>query len=309
MTVIEFPRARQRSSDQTVQSLLPIWQTRRLADGYRPRGVESYVAKVNQFLAWSTDVRPSAIDAELIKAYKIVLYERGLAPGTIRHSLTVLRSFCAWCVTEKLMGHNPALGVMHPKVAGPDPDPLTRAQIDTLLAILDAPPQSHKVTWRRNRRAIMLGLYCGLRIAEIAELRWRDVDLARGELIVRRVAGKGGKSRVVPICDECLDELKLARSMRPADAVVDQGDGKPLTVKSLAHIHERWLRARGMTIHSHQLRKTFATELYLAGEDLFTIQRLLGHSDPKTTLRYIGASAPKERTAVQKLRFRAKTPD
>lgn len=60
-----------------------------------------------------------------------------------------------------------------------------------------------------------------------------------------------------------------------------------------------------MGIHSHQLRKTFATELYLRGEDLATIQRLLGHADPKTTMRYIGASAMKEQEAVNRLTLRA----
>jgi site-specific recombinase XerD len=102
------------------------------------------------------------------------------------------------------------------------------------------------------------------------------------------------------------DELRCATSRRSSDAVIDQGDGTKLTPKSLAHIFERWLADRGLKIHPHQLRKTFATELYVAGEDLTTIQRLLGHKDPKTTMRYLGASAQKERDAVQKLRFRDK---
>jgi integrase len=123
---------------------------------------------------------------------------------------------------------------------------------------------------------------------------------------VRKVGGKGGNSRVVPICEELGDERRCATSRRSSDAVIDQGDGTKLTPKSLAHIFERWLADRGLKIHPHQLRKTFATELYVAGEDLTTIQRLLGHKDPKTTMRYLDASAQKERDAVQKLRFRDK---
>lgn len=303
-SVVAFPSAPVRVSTKSVRSLIPTWRTSRLADGLRPRGVSSYVAKMEQFLTWSGDLATSAITSELIQRYKVALYERGLAAGTIRHSLTVLRSFCGWCITQGLLESNPALLVAHPRVEGPDPDPLTRIQIDQLLDVMDLPPQSHKATWQRNRRAVALGLYAGMRIAEIAELKWGDIDLARGEIIIRRVAGKGGKSRVVPICDELEAELRLAKHMRASDAVVDQGNGKPLTVKSLAHIFERWLATRGIHIHAHQLRKTFATELYVAGEDLATIQRLLGHTDPKTTMRYLGASAPKERAAVQKLKFR-----
>lgn len=309
VSVIAFPAAATRVSAQSVTSLIPAWRISRLADGHRPRGVASYVAKVEQFVAWCGDLAPREISADLIQRYKVALYERELAMGTIRHSLTVLRSFCGWCVDQGVLTSNPALSVAHPRVEQPDPDPLTRLQIDQLLAALDRPPQSHKLTWRRNRRAVALGLYAGMRIAEIAELRWGDVDLARGEIIIRKQAGKGGKSRVVPICVELEDELKPGKACRAKDAVVDQGNGKPLTVKSLAHIFERWLDTRGVHIHAHQLRKTFATELYVAGEDLATIQRLLGHTDPKTTMRYLGASAPKERAAVQKLRFRATPPD
>ncbi len=59
-------------------------------------------------------------------------------------------------------------------------------------------------------------------IAEAAEPRWGDVDLDRGEIIVRRVGGKGGKSRVVPVCAELSDELRSATSRRPGDAVIDR---------------------------------------------------------------------------------------
>lgn len=304
MTVIAFRGATTRQAAQTLEALIPSWRISRLADGHRPRGVASYVAKLEQFLVWSGAAAPGDFSSELIARYKIALYERDLASGTIRHSLTVLRSFGDYLVAQGVITHNPALLVGHPRVEQPDPDPLTRAQIDRLLAIIDVLPQSHKLTWRRNRRAVMLGLYAGMRIAEIAELKWGDIDLARGEIIIRKKGGKGGKSRVVPICDELGVELRLAKHHLASDAVVDQGNGKPLTVKSLAHIFERWLANRGIHIHAHQLRKTFATELYVAGEDLATIQRLLGHSDPKTTMRYLGASAPKERAAVQKLRFR-----
>jgi len=152
-------------------------------------------------------------------------------------------------------------------------------------------------------------LYGGLRIAETAGLERRDIDLDRLTITLRPEITKGGHTRQVPICDELLIELESIRDYLPEWAVVDQGEqdgrrGKALKVKSLAHYFERTLPRRGLRIHAHQLRKTFATELYLTGEDTATIQRLLGHSDPKTTMRYIGASVEKERAAVQKLRFR-----
>lgn len=301
------------SSSPTLAALLPLWIRDRRADGRRPRGVESYEAIFRRFIRFAGDRPVDQVTAELVKDYKRDLMIR-VAPGTARHALTVVRMFCEWAVTEGYLVHNPALSIPHPHVETPDPDPLSRSEIGALLTALDAPQHSHKATWGRNRRAVCLMLYAGLRLAEVAGLERRDLDLDRRTLTVRRESGKGGKPRVVPIGDELLRELESIRAYRPPWAVVDQGDtpgkrGRPLAIKSLAHIFERWLVRRGITLHAHQLRKTFATELYLRGEDLTTIQRLLGHNDPKTTMRYIGASAAKEQTAVDRLRFRAEAED
>lgn len=309
--VIAFRRPR--PAEPTILHLLPDWLRDRRSDGRRESGVESYEAILGRFVRDVGDMPPSGITVDLVKTYKRELMAR-VAPGTARHALTVLRTFCAWCVEEGYLSTNPALLVAHPRVVPPNPDPLSAAEIVALLAALDAPQRSHKTTWRRNRRAVCLMLYAGLRIAEVAGLEWRDIDLDRCEIIVRKEIAKGGNPRTVPICDELAAELRAARFRSPSYAVVDQGDGwkqrgKALESKSLAHLFERWLPRRGISIHAHQLRKTFATELYLRGEDLATIQRLLGHADPKTTMRYIGASAQKERTAVQKLTFRAESRD
>lgn len=309
MAIINFAQAIRRWRQPTLTTLKDAWLADRRSDNKRPRGIANYADVFARFIAFAGDIPPQDVTEELIKDYKRDLMGR-VAPGTARHALTVVRAFLTWCVVERYVIENVALRVPHPRIEEPNPDPLSSDQITQLLALCDQPPRSHRATWRRNRRAVFLMLYAGLRLAEVAGLEWRDIDLGRGLITVRKEIAKGGKPRVVPICDELAAELAAAGPHARADAVVDQGEtpegrGTPLTEKSLAHIFERWLTGRGLDIHAHQLRKTFATELYLAGEDLVTIQRLLGHSDPKTTMRYIGASSPKERAAVMKLTFRA----
>lgn len=312
MRIISFQQAAHRLRPTLVNprlsQLIPEWIAHRHAEGHTERGVQAYKDKIGQFHAFAGDIHPREITEELVEDYRRDQMERCEA-STARNVLTVLRSFCDWAVRKGYMDMNTAKLVAHPKVTPPNPDPLTREQIDQLLAICDQPPQSHKATWRRNRRAVYLMLYAGLRIAEVAGLEWRDIDLRRGTITIRKEIAKGKRARVVWIAEELEAELRAATRRRSHEAVIDQGEtdegqGKPLTVKSLAHIFERWLPTRGLTIHAHQLRKTFATELYLAGEEIPTIQRLLGHSDPKTTMRYIGASSLKERDAIMKLRFR-----
>jgi integrase/recombinase XerC len=309
MVLISFTQAARKYRQPTLAALADPWLDDRRADGKRPRGVANYGDVFARFVVFvGSDVCVGAVSEETIKAYKRDLMSRVQA-ATARHALTVVRSFLAWCVAEGYVRENVALRVLHPTVEAPNPDPLSSEQIARLLAICDAPPRSHKATWRRNRRAVFLMLYAGLRLAEVAGLEWRDIDLRRGEITVRKEVAKGGRPRIVPIAEELDAELRVAGPRARHTFVVDQGDtpeGRKLglTPKSLAHIFERWITGRGLDIHAHQLRKTFATELYLAGEDLITIQRLLGHADPKTTARYIGASSPKARAAVMKLKFR-----
>ena len=106
--------------------------------------------------------------------------------------------------------------------------------------------QTLHITWCRNRRAIFLMLFAGLRISEAAALRWRDVDLEGRYLVVRD--GKGGKDRSVPLHPILLTELNKAPAHRPNWAVAGKADGSSMTVKSMAHIFERWLPERGLTI-------------------------------------------------------------
>lgn len=313
-----------------ITDLLDDWCNARLADGMQSRGVARYRQHMEAFLAWAgDDLRVDQLDRRRIADYKTALGSRPtrrrrrgdpegklVSPGTTRNALTVLRSFCEWCIEREYLAENPAQGVKHPRVIPPPPNVLTRPQIRDLFRAIDTPPHSYRATWPRNRRCILLMLYAGLRREEVANLRWGEIDLERRELVV--AYGKGGRSRVVPICRELLVELAQA-GPRPAHVpVVDQGDGTEVGLdhKAIGHIFERWLPRRWPVaegelpplVSPHQLRRTFATELYVRGVDLLTIQRLLGHTDPKTTLRYIAASSEKEHTAVELLRFRAELP-
>ena len=143
-------------------------------------------------------------------------------------------------------------------------------------------------TWCRNRRAIFLMLFAGLRISEAAALRWRDVDLEGRYLVVRD--GKGGKDRSVPLHPILLAELNKAPAHRPNWAVAGKADGSCMTVKSMAHIFERWLPERGLTISAHQLCHSFATELLRKRADIREIQELLGHNSSRTTEIYTHVS-------------------
>ncbi len=133
--------------------------------------------------------------------------------------------------------------------------------------------------------AVALGAFAGLRRAEICRLEWGDVDLERGQLIVRKAKSK--RFRAVPIARR-LSEI-LARAPRGESPFVALRDGKPWTInimsKEVADLGHR-LGLSAKLRGPHALRETFASLLAEVGENLYQIKDWLGHSSIAVTERY-----------------------
>ena len=155
---------------------------------------------------------------------------------------------------------------------------------------------------------ILVGLRTGLRFGELIALRWEDVDLVAGRLMVRKsiVKGregdpKGRKSREVPLGDDVLQALKKHRHLRGPRVFCDD-DGKVLrTPKSRWELEKACKKAGLRLVGWHTLRHSFASHLVTRGVSIVTVQRLLGHVDIKTTMRYAHLSPDVARDAVWRL--------
>jgi integrase len=140
---------------------------------------------------------------------------------------------------------------------------------------------------------IVVGLRTGLRQGELLALRWEDVDLTAGRLLVRRsvfegIVGtpKNGKGREVPLGEEVLRTLKAFRHLR-GPLVFCAEDGRMLTKGECKHPLWRTCRRAGLRrIGWHVLRHTFASHLAMRGVALKAIQELLGHATIEMTMRY-----------------------
>jgi site-specific recombinase XerD len=116
-----------------------------------------------------------------------------------------------------------------------------------------------------------------------------------------RVMGKGAKLRAVPISPELWQlvqrhVLLTGRSLishadarKPLLASREGGGGKPLTTRSVRYIVKKYANTAGITkaISPHSIRHTVGTNMAVNEAPLLIIQQFLGHSDPKTTMRYI----------------------
>lgn len=161
------------------------------------------------------------------------------------------------------------------------PKPVSRHIIDLLI----------KSTTNLKHRVLLELMYdTGLRRGEVIKLRWEDIDLINGELRVNQ--GKGNKDRLIGIGKDIIQhllDLKISTPKNNPFIFFSQS-------RTYTHITGRTVEAilentckkanLGYTINPHRLRHSFATHSLEIGTDIRVLQELLGHSSPKTTMRY-----------------------
>jgi site-specific recombinase XerD len=182
---------------------------------------------------------------------------------------------------------------------------LTSSQITALQSACSRDPTAAGV-----RDAAIIGvLYgTGLRRAEIVKLDCSHYKQDANELTV--ISGKGGKDRLVYVPDGVVDAIKDWLRLRGSDAgplfchvnKAGRVSARRLSGQGIWHI----LRKRGSeagveSFSPHDLRRSFITDLLTDGADIFVVQQLAGHSDPKTTMRYDRRGEVAKRTAARKL--------
>lgn len=255
------------------------------------RTVETYAASIRQLTA---ALGPAATPADLTPQQLLIWQSdrRRCAAATIGRDISAVRAYCRWCIRRGYRADDPTIDLLRPKRPDPLPRCLTAGELAVLENALAAPlpPYSEKRARRvrsRDKLAILLMLYAGLRLSEVLSLEWlRDVDLDRAMLTVR--SGKGGKSRAIPLHSRLAAALAAVPPKQRAGRVIGRKGGAELSDGALPHLFDRWLAPDyGLAISAHMLRHTFAVELLRHGADIRQIQLLLGHSSLATTQRYL----------------------
>jgi len=241
------------------------------------------------------------MDRSVVRRYVAWLKSRGLKASSVARHLNSLRSFCNYLRESQYTEADPFFRISLPKRPQEVPAHLTAEEAEALLAA--AGRQRCVFNAFRDTAVLSVLLYTGVRRSEALNLRLSDLDLAGGTLQV--VAGKGGKSRVLPLlpapCEALSDWLELRPTDCGHDRVFTCKWGAPLSKRGLASCLSRALQAAGIRrpgITLHSLRHTFACLLLKGGCDLYSLQRMLGHSRLDTTAGYLHATVEDLREAV-----------
>lgn len=137
----------------------------------------------------------------------------------------------------------------------------------------------------KHKFSLMLLYYGGLRLSEVINLRWSDVDFERGLIHIK--AAKGGKDRIVFLHEKIKDALATSKANDEGLILLSER-GNKYNKRSIQMIVMNASKKAGIrkNVTPHTLRHSFATHLLEAGADIRYIQELLGHKNLQTTQIY-----------------------
>ena len=230
---------------------------------------------------------------------------KGLSAKTVRNIHQILSSALKLAQEQRLIHSNPAEGCALPRVEHQEMKTLTTVQLASFF--------------REARESGVFELYylelaTGLRRGELLGLKWEDVDLARGDLRVRRQVSRingevveaplktKNAYRTLPLAEDTVSVLKeQRRKVGNSPWVFPSPNGGPISPDSVLHMLHRVLKRAGLPkVRFHDLRHTFATLALQNGVDVKTVSGMLGHFSAGFTLdTYAHITSAAQRQAAQ----------
>ncbi len=232
---------------------------------YSKETAKAYTSHVKKYL-FSIENSPNLQNARNYITKKLEKND----PSSVHHSIFAIEYFFKNILNTKIYIPKPKRNKKLPII-------LTKEEIKAMI---------NKTINIKHKLIIKLLYGCGLRVSEIINLKNHDLNFNE-ELIYIKLA-KGKKDRFVKIPSSIKEELESYCKLNNTELLFPSNRSGKLTKKTIAKIVQNAAKKAGITkrVYPHLLRHSFATHLLEQGTDLKIIQKLLGHSDIKTTQLY-----------------------
>jgi site-specific recombinase XerD len=196
--------------------------------------------------------------------------------SSFKHLVYGLRKLYVLFGKDELMLHLPSI-----KASNKLPTVLSKAEVKRLLKAL-----------KHTRERVMFALVydTGMRISELTNLLISDVDLDRGQVHIRQ--SKNKKDRYLPLSPHAIHGIKKHLILdQPKDYLFESTTRKGIPISQTrirVLLKEAVEKAQiKKSVHVHTLRHTYATHQLEAGQNIVTLQELMGHADIRTTMMYL----------------------
>lgn len=237
-----------------------------LLKNYSKQTIKGYLNHVKKYLEFADK---KGINQNSAREFALKKLRAG-EPASTGHNIFAIKYFF-----KEILNQN--LDIPNPKRNKTIPDILTIEEIRKMI----------EVTSNIKHKLIIKMLYgCGFRVSEIVNLKKLDVNFEEGLIKIR--LAKGNKDRFVKIPEAIKEVLATYCKIESSEILFQSIRGSKLTKKTIAKIVQNSAKKACIKkrVYPHLLRHSFATHLLEQGIDLRIIQKLLGHSDIKTTQIY-----------------------
>ncbi len=219
-------------------------------------------------------MHPLTIKNDEIRAFLIKLNKGDYSKNTINQYINVIKLYYEKAHKREISNKY----IFRPKRPNKLPDILSMSEIQKLFS---------QIKNLKHHCLLILTYSGGLRRSETINLRTKDIDFERNQILIR--SGKGNKDRVTLLSENLKKELyKYIEEYNPKKYLFEGATGGKYSFASFSKVLKKAVLKseiqKNITIHS--LRHSFATHLLEQGTDIRYIQKLLGHKNIKTTLLY-----------------------
>jgi integrase/recombinase XerD len=239
--------------------------------------------------AQTIPTRPDKITLEVLRQ-NVILYMMetlGRKETSINTRLRAVRAFFNFLYKEGMLETNPAAELKLIKAKKEVVETFTREQVRDILQQVDRA----SFTGLRDYTILLLLLETGIRAREISEIALKDIRWEDGQV---RINGKGYKERLVPIQSTMRVQLRKYIQIRgddvPNEALFVTIDNKPITIRQLQNRiskYGRMANIKNVRCSPHTFRHTFAKMSVQNGADVFTLQKVLGHTSLEMVRNYV----------------------
>jgi integrase/recombinase XerD len=270
--------------------------------GYSEHTISAYQSDMDQFSGVLVKdlLRASTDD---IRQFILGFLEAGVSPKTARRKLSTIKSFYQFVFGNDGLLKNPSKHIRGPKAFRAVVRPITRPEVDQILASLGV----DRVLDIRNRALMLVAYGSGLRVSEMVNLKIDDVNFEQAVAKVRR--GKGQKDRLVPLNNPEMQAIRLyvekARprlSKTPDNGLLFIGHGgEQLTRQRVWQVFTTISKQPvGRAISPHKYRHAFVTDTVNGGAGHRIVQKMVGHASVTTTMGYMHSDLERTRTEYLK---------
>lgn len=285
--------------ESQVQDMTVMYDSSLKMRNYNENTRKKLLQIIRKFLA-TTKIPITKVDTTTVEKYLVKLQKDGKSGKTIENHRSALKGFFDFMVMYGEVKNNPVMAIKRRHMPQELPVYLPDDEIELLIKLAEQEKIVNEIT---------IALNTGLRMNELRNLQWRDVDINHKQLTVKGRYSKNKRARTVPLNQKAIDAFSDQKQKYGKFTYVFPGGkggvhGRNIWTENTLRSYKWWLRLsldrirekiptiaslpKGRTCRGwHIMRHTFATKLARVGVDLFKIKDWMGHKKVETTIQYV----------------------